>query len=540
MQRIVEVLCLDDRGLATESISWLRLGLFGDTAPGLTKKAIGQFSPGQAGGPNATTGFEADATINPWDFVLMIEGALPFAAAVVRRNADDPSGVLSYPFTVTSVAAGSGNLGEGDFANARGELWMPLWDRPASYAEVSALLSEGRVALGRKPAGDALDFVRAIHHLGGYRGVRSFQRYSLLMRSGKAYLATPVERIEVADEPRANLLDELDHRNWLHKFRAFAQSDSATNRLRSLRRRLENAFFDFSGKELSPEDTQAILALLAEIQFTLARCSKSREEVDPVPRLSGEWVERANDHTSAFRVARALAGLRGSEKFPLPLQAQLFPVHPRFSNKWVDNAEMTTNDPASRVRIYTGMSTRLSHTLRNLLDRRLRLAQSLEMKDKPLDSAAGATLSDVADFLQNDSIDLRIAALLPGLSLCSTPEVSERLSGNISLPAAFGLLKLCFAPESILRSLQVLRREKSVPVSASILAQLASGHKAERAVLTAWRRLHASGLKPVFSPDSLPSVSGVPPQRLAGALLIPLHHSEYEKLARAVLKRAAD
>lgn len=237
MQRLVEVLCLDGKSVETESRDWLRLALFGDTAPGLTKKAIGQFSPGQAGGPNGTTGFDADAAINPWDFVLMIEGALLFAAAAVRRNADDPYGVLSYPFTVRTVGAGSGSLGEGDTANARGELWMPLWNQPASYTEIRALLSEGRVALGRKPARDALDFVRAVHQLGGYRGIRSFQRYGLLMRSGKAYLATPLERIEVTAKPRANLLDELDE-GWLEKFRRFAQGETAANRFRALRHRL--------------------------------------------------------------------------------------------------------------------------------------------------------------------------------------------------------------------------------------------------------------------------------------------------------------
>src|SRR5699024_5561634 len=139
MQRLAEVINLDnDESPPQTSAAWLDMALFGEPAPGLIKKAIGQFSPGQAGGPNAGTGFEADAAINPWDFVLMIEGALAFAAAAVRRNADDPYGVLSYPFTVRTVGAGSGSLGEGDASAARGELWMPLWRQPASYAEIRA------------------------------------------------------------------------------------------------------------------------------------------------------------------------------------------------------------------------------------------------------------------------------------------------------------------------------------------------------------------------------------------------------------------
>ena len=179
MQRVLDVLPLEDGAAEQIALDWLQTSLFATAVPGLAKSSIGQFSPGQAGGPNAGTGFDADAAINPWDFVLMIEGALLFAAAAVRRNADDPFGVLSYPFTVRAVGAGSGSLGEGDVGSARGELWMPLWAQPAAYAEVRALMSEGRVALGRKPARDALDFARAVQHLGAYRGARSFQRYGL-------------------------------------------------------------------------------------------------------------------------------------------------------------------------------------------------------------------------------------------------------------------------------------------------------------------------------------------------------------------------
>src|SRR3546814_18122195 len=142
--------------------------------------------------------------MNPWSFILMIEGALLFAAATVRRNTDEPFGVLSYPFTVRAVDAGAGNIGDADAAAARGELWMPLWEQPASYVEVRALLAEGRVAVGRTPARDALDFVRAVHQLGGYRGIRSFQRYGLLVRSGKAYLTTPPERVEIYAAPQTS------------------------------------------------------------------------------------------------------------------------------------------------------------------------------------------------------------------------------------------------------------------------------------------------------------------------------------------------
>lgn len=530
MQRLCEVLSPDNEEPPAISHNWLRMVLFGEPAPNLVKKAIGQFSPGQAGGPNASTGFEADAAINPWDFVLMIEGSLMFAAAAVRRNADDPSGALSYPFTVRAVGAGSGSLGEGDTANARGELWMPLWPRPASCVEVRSLMGEGRVALGRKPARDALDFVRAVHHLGGYRGVRSFQRFGLLMRSGKAYFATPLARVEIGDEPRSNLLDELDRHRWLDRFRQFARGDNVANRFSRLRRRLEDQLFDLSGREPTKAEMQSLIILLGEIQQATAVSRKAQEAVHPVPRLSEHWVTAADDGTPEFRIAKALAGLRGVDEIALPLRAQLFPVDRRY-DQWM------TPEASERIRICIGQKGRLVDTLHALLEHRLWLADKLEMRDKPLSGAAGATLDDVAAFLRDDRMDARIAALLPGLSLCEIPEDTDRTAGEGTLPAAFGLMKLALTPDRTLRSLGHLGADDRLPIPAGMLAQLAAGNHDNRAVKIAWRRLRASNLAPFFA-DNIPKLGDIKPARAAAVLLIPLRYGATGTLARGLLEKS--
>jgi len=526
MQRVLDVLADGNRTLSRQ---WLDMSLFGKPAPMLSKNAIGQFSPGQAGGPNAGTGFEADAVINPWDFVLMIEGALMYAAAVVRRNAEDPAGAMSYPFTVRAVSAGAGILGEGDAANARGELWMPLWRQPASFTEVRALMAEGRVAWKRKPVRDGLDFVRAVQSLGGYRGIQSFQRYGLLMRSGKAYLATPLSRIEVSDKPQSRWLDELDQHQWLDRFRQFACSELAADRFHVLRKRLEDWLFALSGHEPSKAEAQSLLILLGEIQAALSNSSKAMEAVRPVPRLSECWVMKADDGTPAFRIAKALAGLRGVGDEPLPLLAQFFPVQRKY-NRWM------TSDANEKARIYTGRNARPIDTLRSLLERRLWLAEKLEMPDKPLSSSAGATLDDVIAFLRDDAMDARIAALLQGLCLCDIPRDTDRSAGEGELPAAFGLLKLALMPDATLRNLGWLGEPDHLPLPAGMLAQLAAGNHDNRAVKIAWRRLRASGLSSVFSANALPELKGIDCRRAAAALLIPLRYSAVGRLARRVFQ----
>ncbi|MGE0043398.1 MAG: type I-U CRISPR-associated protein Csx17 [Vicinamibacterales bacterium] len=538
MQRLVEVFGLSSAGRAQSSGHWLRLSLRGEPAPGLIGKAIGQFSPGQAGGPNASSGFSGDALVNPWDFVLMIEGALPFAAAAVRRNADDPDGVLGYPFTVRAVGAGAGNLGEADGRSSRGELWMPLWRQPASYHEVRALLGEGRVALGRKPARDALDFVRAVQHLAGYRGVDRFQRYGLLMRSGKAYLATPLAELTVSRVPVRSLIDELDEREWLTRFRRFAQGENAAARFKRLRRRLEDAVFEFAGREPEPLEVQGLLTLLGEVQSALAQSRTAREEVAPVPRLSERWVTTADDGTAAFRIARALAGLGGYSKALLPIRAQLFPIDAR-RNEWLEAAKKApgppSGDPASHLRIHRVAPGNLTTTLVDLLERRLWLGEQLGLPDKPLDGPAGVDLDDVAVFLSSTAADTRIVGLLRGLSLCRIPGDTERLAGATAVPAAFALLKLCLTPDSVLHSLRLLRDDSRLPVAAGLVAQLAAGNAGNRAVRLAWRRLRASGLSPRFDGAALPVLAGIAPGRAAAALLIPLRFGAVGALAREVL-----
>lgn len=534
MQNLLVVLDPDDGSPPQTATGLLNAALFAEVIPGLVKNAIGQFAPGQAGGPNATTGFggtsdAADARINPWDFVLMVEGALSFAASVVRRNAADDSGVLSYPFTVRAVNSGAGNLGEGDAQEARGELWMPLWRNPATFREVRALMAEGRVAFGRKPARDAVDFVRAVTRFGSYRGIQAFERYGLLKRSGKAYLATPLARVAVVEQAGPRWIDELDHDDWLDRFRRFAQGKGVPQRLVTLRRRLEDALFAFSGREPPAAETQALLHLLGEIQRALANARSAMAAVRPLPHLSERWVTAADDGTTAFRIAAALAGLRGVGDVHLPLRAQLFPVHPRFV-RWAT--------PHSNIgmRLCIGRRAALVGTLTTFLGRRLWLAEKLEMPDRPLQSPAGVTLTDVLAFLRGDAMDERIDALLPGLSLCRVPQGPQTDTGPDSTTAAFGLLKLVHTPKHVLRDLGVLAPTADMPVPAGILARLAAGNHANRAVRMAWQRLRASGLSPAFSVDALPVLSGIEPGRAAAALLIPLRFGATARLARSVLK----
>ncbi|MDI7268601.1 MAG: type I-U CRISPR-associated protein Csx17, partial [Myxococcota bacterium] len=117
---------------------------------GLGTGKVGQFFPGTAGGANNTTGPEGESLLNPWDFVLVMEGAVLFAARATRRLDPAAARDASAPFVVRAHGAGHATAGA---ENAdRGEQWMPLWSRPTSLSEVRALIGEARAQVGRRVA----------------------------------------------------------------------------------------------------------------------------------------------------------------------------------------------------------------------------------------------------------------------------------------------------------------------------------------------------------------------------------------------------
>jgi CRISPR-associated protein Csx17 len=99
MQRIVALGLHQAEAANTNSCAWIRHTLFLTPAK-LRGASVGQFVPGRSGGPNATQGMAGYSMDNPWDFVLMMEGAVFFAGALVRRMSGARLSRAAFPFTV--------------------------------------------------------------------------------------------------------------------------------------------------------------------------------------------------------------------------------------------------------------------------------------------------------------------------------------------------------------------------------------------------------------------------------------------------------
>jgi CRISPR-associated protein Csx17 len=521
MQNLGKVLALDSDGAQAEAASLLKTALMGLPVAALDNRAIGQFAPGSAGGPNASSGFEGDARINPWDFILMLEGALLFAAAAVRRLESSSGAILSAPFTVHSRFSTGGATALTDDGDKRGEIWMPLWSEFFAIEEITALFGEGRAAPGTRPARDGLDFARTVAGLGVDRGIRSFQRFGFLKRSGKAFLATPLARVAVRRNPDADLIDELERRDWLGQAQRYARDDKAPGALRAAAARLDAALFALT-QRADRVTLQQVLRQLGRIEALCATSTKTREAIrQPVPRLSPEWARRADDGSAEFRIAAALAGLglpgeRDGRSVHLTLRPHLAPVT-LDGAAWEDRSSLVCWGPGE-----------IERNLSAVLHRRRLEAQHLGAERELLRSTSGARLIDVQRFLEGDTDDRRIAELLAGLVCADLDAIETPRSDAEPLPA-YALLKVLFTPESTLRYLRWLPPDRNLRLPAEIPARLAADD-VDGALAIAWQRLRALGAKlPSRRPPQAIAIDG---PRLLAALTIPLTLAETARLLR--------
>ncbi|MCA1951448.1 MAG: type I-U CRISPR-associated protein Csx17 [Hyphomicrobiales bacterium] len=556
----------------------LEAALFGGAAAVVGKGAIGQFAPGAAGGPNAAAGFERGTLINSWDYILMLEGAVMFAASATRRlGASADPGSLSYPFTVRTASAAGAGTALSDEGDARGEVWLPLWNRSASLAEIRSLLSEGRATLGRRAAQDGLDFARAVATLGVNRGVAAFQRFGLLQRSGKAYVAAPMSRVRVQHNPRADLLNDLDRGAWLPSFRRFARSANAPARLRSLALRLDEAIFAMT-RETSPRAVQRVLVAVGEAASYLASSPKAPDAKEggqePPPRLSQAWFEAANDGSAEFRIAAALAGLGRAQRTedhvanagdetdlaavsendiveavegeagadvaerhmsdeegrgptpPPPLRAHLAPLkeetwYKRF-RAWRDRDGLAVWGAGA-----------LERNLIAIAERRLVFAAQRKLDGGPFDGRAPADLSSVLSFLWRETDDEKIAGVAQGLAWAEAPSViSMQAVQARPLPLAYALMKPFFAPIGDVRVIDGVPNDIRLPVPSGLTGRLRTGDIGA-AMALACRRARASGLPITFEPRR-EDAAGIDGPRLLAALLMPICKADL----RRVLERA--
>jgi len=502
------------------------------------KQTPGHFLPEAAGGSNATAGFDGSVGLNPWDYILALEGCLLFSASAVKQLESHDEGTMSFPFCVRPSGVGYQSAILADEASARAEMWFPLWECSISLGEIEHLLGEGRVSLRNRKARNGVDFARAVASLGVDRGITEFHRYGFQQRNGLSNFAIPLGRFRVPkyEVESAALLNPLD--NWLDRFRRAATGKDAPARAGRALRQLESSILNLCQRG-EAADIQATLIALGEAEASVAISKDLREGsmgsgINPLPLLHSDWLLKGYDGSCEFRVAAAMASIMHDSIGPF--RRHLEPVdHKTWKSKYPKWAKDAT-DPA----IVWGSSS-LTSNLCAVLNRRL-VDVMKSCKDQnssellaPLRGRLVASLADVGRFISGEVDDDRIEALLKALCLVDFPQSKEVFAKVMkhllaprkqeSLPTGgYGLLKLCFLPHKL--------NEMGIVMTPQIARRAMLGDAAEATRLAA-RRLTASGFVPAVEATPM---NAERTRRIAAALLIPISTSDAQKLAKRVLR----
>ncbi|MHB1768565.1 MAG: type I-G CRISPR-associated protein Cas8g1/Csx17, partial [Phycisphaerae bacterium] len=532
MQLLCDLLLSDEPVRSGASRESLRCSLDGTPAPFLADVAVDQFDPGRAGGANMGQGMEGGFALNPWDYILMLEGTLLLCGASSRRFGGKFATRSVFPFAVASTPSGFTSAGSDE---TRGEQWLPLWRRACTASEIGTLLSEGRSEVGRTTAQNGADFVRAAASLGVDRGIDQFVRIQYQSRLGDNYLANVVGRVPAQPQGGVHLLCEAD--SWLEPIHRAAGDEKhpPPPRITFAVHCVDATIFDFC-KYGGRVHFQRVLIALGHAERALVQSTRFREKkkLRPLGGLSEPWINATDDGSREFAIAQSLASIYDAEKKIGPLRANLEPVdwQKRWPT-WVEKGRSIIWDSAG-----------LCENMASVLDRRLLDGSREGRSDLPLQSRHGVSLNAVADFIANDLDDALICDLLWGLILVRGDDrrkSSNAVTTGTPLPRAYALLKLLFLPRSLLienvgngRQYARLARdgEKTgvrIRPEPAILSLLRSGRLGD-ALAIAGRRLRVSGLMPL--PHKWQELDrrsaweelavGVDPMRLTAALLIPI------------------
>jgi CRISPR-associated protein Csx17 len=512
----------------------LAAALHGTITSGVgNEQTPGHFSPEASGGPNSVSGFDGKTLLNPWDYILTLEGTLLFSAAAVRRLESRDGGALAFPFCVKQSGVGYPSAAGVDEETARGEMWMPLWNRPAGVQELEALFSEGRAQVDSRRVRNGVDFARAIADLGTDRGISEFERYGFQQRNGLSCFAVSIGRFGVRRQESVALLGECDQ--WLDAFRRQASGDKAPASAGRALRQLEQSIIQVC-RQHSAENLQNVLTNLGNAQQSLATSVRWRKEsfLNPVPLLSPEWLIRCDDNSTEYRLAASLASLWSPQTDGFRQYIDPVVVKGGRSRRWVEWS------PTDALCDHTWTSGTLQNNLLAVLRRRvMQSVQGSEAGEggvQPVFAGRGtvvATAADLALFLNDQTDDARIERLLRGLCLLDWSAVrSDRtarsLSGNRATQnpdSLYTLLKLCHHPDPI--------EGVSVRLDPAIAA-LASAGKSSDALRSATRRLTGSGLLPRIRAAHLPAARI---RLIAAALLFPVSTRWLNSVSRQVLTK---
>jgi len=369
----------------------------------------------------------------PLDYVLAVEGALALRGSAARALAANTRRFAAFPFVFDSAEDMV------DYENKRtgaaSALWLPVWERPTTFAELSSFVGDAQARLPGKDARFSAEFVRALYAQGVDTGFSGWQEFRFKMKGSKVpwittgrYVSGSRTSNEECENTRRNAtllnlaLAPLDESRFLDQFEMAWKRNEADPR--SPRFECSDMFdaMEAAALESTPDNCLALLESTFRACCRMCVSESFRRKLRggrasffaPLPADDWEDLLRPLEGRPEFRIARALASMPGSPRRDngerpgaQPMLGSLLPLKIGRSGWYL---------PKKGERqqcVWTGED--LSFDLAAVFRRRY--LDSTEDESPALRGVHGARLGDVMAFLRGELDDFLIAKWTEALSL---------------------------------------------------------------------------------------------------------------------------
>jgi CRISPR-associated protein Csx17 len=256
--------------------------LEGIASVALTHNAkIGLFDPGANGTANTSPFGAATSLVNPWIFILMMEGLPWFSSAPARRLHSeahhDPRAAMTFMTHGDAAGTTTGSPNE----ESRGEVWFPWWERPLRAAAVRQLFTEGRAVWRGRTATRSDQMYLATAAQGVSPAIGGFDRYSIQQRNGTSHTAVLADRIRVRHVDAVAVVADVE--DWMN----ILGGKQLPTTVKAATRRFDIARIDLVRANSARLQATAVAELLGSVtaaELAVGRSGRTREDINPWPR----------------------------------------------------------------------------------------------------------------------------------------------------------------------------------------------------------------------------------------------------------------
>lgn len=355
-----------------------------------------------------------EGQITPWAMLLACEAFPLLVGATSRQIGSQRKGTGAFPF----VTRGTAPEAEKETGVVEGEFWAPVWGRPLSIAEVSALFKRGRAEVNGHGAITSAAFAAAIIQKGTDSGFAEFRRFSLLHTTSAQTFESRLASVhplgtntDAAQSTAVSRIirfrDELPReykkgKSWIYC---------------GLQGPIDNALVRLASAGKNDElRTERSWNLIDAVFASLEKAANNKAYREREPQLELFPVSWAislleNEHEIApeLRIALALATLRADgqkdspfDKTTAPLLAYRIGVVPSWKNNW-RKIRIAKNVPLRVVWSQRGFAENLC----SIIQRRVSVESGADSVP-PFNTQLPLSIADVFKFLHNETDDTLI------------------------------------------------------------------------------------------------------------------------------------